>query len=57
MLVIDRTTDESFTVGQAKITILKFMQDANGHIKVRIGIEAPTHIAVLRDNAKKRETP
>lgn len=46
MLVITRYPGQTFTVGEATILIESIRGD-----KVRIGIEAPRHIQVRRDDA------
>ncbi len=53
MLVISRKPGESFIVGEATITILPPHPHHPG--RIRISIEAPAGVAVLRDNAKSKE--
>ena len=54
MLVITRKENQAFFI--ADDIQLKIVQATNG--KVRIGIEAPDHITILRDDAQKaRQTP
>lgn len=50
-LIIGRAKGESFTVGEAKICFLGL--DEYG--EARLLIEAPKHVAVVRDDAVKRE--
>lgn len=50
MLIITRRPGESFTVGEAVIHI----RDAHGG-RVSVGIEAPKHVQVLRDDAKQQQ--
>jgi carbon storage regulator len=50
MLVLLRRKDECITIGDN--IIIKII-DVSGK-QVKIGIEAPREIAVLRDNAKKK---
>lgn len=50
MLILSRKTDESFTIdGQIKIKIL------GSHGRVRIGIDAPKHIQIVRDELLKED--
>ena len=53
MLVLDRKPGQSLTIGdEIKVTLL----DSTGS-KARIGIDAPRHIAIVRDNAKAAVAP
>lgn len=46
MLVLSRAVDESLTIGpDIKITIVRIAGD-----KVRLGIEAPAEVPILRDD-------
>lgn len=50
MLILNRKAGESFTIdGQIKISIL------DGYGRVRIGIDAPKHIQIVRDELVKKE--
>lgn len=50
MLVLTRKHNESIWIGDAEVTVLGL--DRRG--AVRLGIEAPKHIPVHRDEVKKR---
>jgi carbon storage regulator len=55
MLVLTRKEGQRIeikTEGGARIVVT--LLEAN-HMKARIGIEAPREVAILRDDAKKRE--
>lgn len=50
MLILSRKTDESFTIdGQIKIKIL------SSYGRVRIGIDAPKHIQIVRDELIEKQ--
>lgn len=50
MLILNRKAGESFTIdGQIKISIL------GGYGRVRIGIDAPKHIQIVRDELIEKE--
>ncbi|MFA4987306.1 MAG: carbon storage regulator CsrA [Candidatus Brocadiia bacterium] len=50
MLVLSRKINETIVVGdQIRITIVELHKD-----NVKLGIEAPRHIAVLREEIRKR---
>lgn len=51
MLVLTRKINSSLRVGEATITILEIQP---GFRTVRLGIEAPSHVRIVRDNAKKQ---
>lgn len=52
MLVISRRVDETFSIGDdIRITVVRVT--ANGN--VRIGIDAPSHMRVIRDDAINTE--
>lgn len=49
MLVVTRKVDESLRIGDSiTITIVRVQGD-----QVRVGIDAPKHVQVLRDDAKR----
>ena len=53
MLVLNRTPGQVFTIGDdIRITIVS----VNGK-NVRVGIEAPREVTVLRAELEKRDTP
>ncbi len=54
-LIIGRRKDQSFTVGEATITILGVKLDKQSHQNVRLAIEAPTHVIIERDDCKNTE--
>ena len=50
MLIITRRPGESFTVGEAVIHIRE------AHVgRVSVGIDAPRHVPILRDDAKQQQ--
>lgn len=49
MLVLSRKNGQSFTIANAKITV---WQDRG---RVKVGIEAPKEVKVLRDELKDKE--
>lgn len=52
MLVLSRRINERIYVGdEIEIVVVDIMQD-----KVRLGIQAPRHVAIVRDNAVLRGT-
>ena len=53
MLVLTRRVGQRVQIGQATVVILK-IQHWHGakNPQVRLGIEAPPHVCVLRDDAK-----
>ncbi len=50
MLVLCRKNKEAVQVGEARVVVLEIK---NG--SVRLGIEAPKSVRVLRDDAKRKE--
>ena len=52
MLCISRRVGESFQIGNATVKVLEIKR---GDYGVRLGIDAPRHIQVVRDDAKKTE--
>lgn len=50
MLVLTRCPDESFNIGED--IVIKLMHCNN--YRAKIGIEAPKHIEIWRDDCKKR---
>ena len=55
MLVLERKAEEKILIGDSiVITIIKFKHQKGDHA-VKIGIEAPKSIRVLRDDAKNKE--
>lgn len=53
MLILTRKHGQALTIGDS-ITVVVVGIDGD---EVRIGIEAPREIAILRDNAKDRQGP
>lgn len=51
MLVLNRNKDESFFIGDVKVTILK-----TGSRRVRLGIQADPSILILREELKEKES-
>ena len=50
-LVITRNEMQSFTIGDdIKVTIVD-IYEINGHLQTKVAIEAPRHLAILRDDA------
>lgn len=49
-LVLSRKEGESLTIGEAVVQIIKARSG-----NVRLAIQAPKHVAVLRDDATKKE--
>lgn len=52
MLILERKRDERIVIGRGLITIV--VVEIRGD-KVRLGVEAPRDISVVRDDAKRRE--
>lgn len=51
MLVLSRKPGKAFTIGDSiTVTVLEIRGDV-----VRIGIDAPAEVPIVRDDAKKRE--
>ena len=50
MLVLSRRKGESFLVGQATITVVELHSN-----RVRLAIDAPLTVAIVRDDAQKKE--
>jgi len=56
MLVLTRGPNESLLIGDnVVITVLNVSSNERGTPQVRIGIEAPREITVLRDEVARRE--
>ncbi|MCA9018333.1 MAG: carbon storage regulator [Planctomycetaceae bacterium] len=53
MLVLTRKSAETIVIGED--IVIKVIK--TGHGSVRIGIEAPTHISVMRGELLEREEP
>ena len=53
MLVIMRRPREAVRIGEATVTILEVTHDRHGVAHVKLGIDAPCHIMVERDDMKK----
>ena len=56
MLVLTRGPNESLLIGDnVVVTILNVSNNPRGAPQVRIGIEAPREITILRDEVARRE--
>lgn len=51
MIIIDRKIEESIVINNQEIRVMITAVDRN---QVKIGIEAPKNIAILRQEVKKR---
>lgn len=52
MLVLQRKANQQLRIGDAVVTILRISEGI-----VRLGIAAPPHIAIVRDDAKQTTPP
>ncbi|HEU5375289.1 MAG TPA: carbon storage regulator [Ktedonobacteraceae bacterium] len=48
MLILARYLDESLLIGEARVTILGIVRRKHGRIRIKLGIDAPPSIPILR---------
>lgn len=48
MLILARYVDEAVFIGQCRVTVLGIVRRKNGRTRVKIGIDAPPEIPILR---------
>ncbi len=59
MLILTRSIDETIFIGQCRVTVLGVVRYKHGRLRVKLGIEAPRHIPILRAELTRQpqETP
>lgn len=56
MLILARYLDEALFIGKARVTILEVTRRKHGRLRVKLGIEAPPDISILRAELPRLET-
>ena len=55
MLILTRYTNEQLLIGDAQLTILAITQRKNGRGCVKLGIEAPAELPIIRAELLQRD--
>jgi carbon storage regulator CsrA len=56
MLILARYVNETIVLGSCRVTVLGVVRRKHGRTRVKLGIEAPPEIKILRAELPSRET-
>lgn len=56
MLILARYVNETIVLGSCRVTVLGVVRCKHGRMRVKLGIEAPPEIKILRAELPRRET-
>lgn len=54
MLILTRYIDEAIVIGQCRVTVLGVVRYKHGRLRVKLGIEAPRQVAILREELTRQ---